>query len=383
MTTITPDVSAEIHAVPLSEEDFAVSIDELPIIIAEGSVEELTIGDAVFVRHTGATARIDAQASVIPTVGSPEVRFRSSDVNRAIVDSQGRVTTTGTGDVTIFAETPYLRKKVTHAARTEDPTTVDTFQEYIAGSLGLHVNTAMDALVLVGGELPLFTVKNHTSSSYQRNAANWLAAHDFTGVSPWNSNAQNRKGGAAITPRHLVHAWHSGYTPPVGTEIRFVASDGTVITRTIAARAQVGNTDIGVTQLNEDLPESIAVYKILPANWRDYMVTVFPARTAIISLDQEQKSLCRDMTGASGTSIGHQNATGARAALTETLIAGDSGQPNFMLIEGELVLLGCHHGPGVFPHLASHIGEINAVLSELGGGGSLSIADISAFTDFS
>lgn len=383
MLTITPNTARSIRSVPLSEENFSVELQETSVLTVEGNETTVTLTDATFKRSTEAIARIDGQVFSTPLEGSPQISYRSADLTKATVNSDGRITTTGSGLVDIFAETPWLRRKVTHEARTIQPATVDIFQEYLADTLGLHIREAVAALAASGGHLPLFSTKNHDTVSYSRNPNNWFADYDFTGVSPWNSNGINLKGGTPVTPRHLIHAWHYEYTPPVGTTLRFVTEAGSVIVREVTARARVGATDIGITRLDADLPASIAVYPVLPANWRDYLVTVFPARIPIISLDQEQNALCRDMTGANSHSIGHQNATGDRSPFTETLIIGDSGQPNFMPINDELVFLGCHHTPSAFPHLASHIAEVNSVISDLGGGGQLTTADLNGFTDFS
>jgi hypothetical protein len=360
--------------------DFSLVLQEQPVTLAAPSQSEVTANDVRLLRSSSATVRFDASLGVAPFLSAPEIRFSSGNTNRATVGENGAVTTTGTGPVDIFARTKWLSKKVTHIARTEGPVVHDEFLYFVAGSLGAHVNGAVDAAISEGGTLPLFSMKNHAASSYTRNSSCWMSEYNFTGVSPWNSTGANTRGGTLVSPRHAI--WADHYNIANGATLRFVAGNGSVTSRTVANSVRVGASDIRVGVLDSDVPEAIAFYKVLPANWRDFLFTLSPARTGIIALDQEQKVLCRDLAGGSATSLFHQSATGARAAFTETLISGDSGQPNFMAINNELILLGCHHGAGAFPHIAGHFSEVNSAMTILGGGYQLTEVDLSEFPNY-
>ena len=82
----------------------------------------------------------------------------------------------------------------------------------------------------------------------------------------------------------VAHANH--YTIPNGSTIRFVAKDGAVYTRTVVNSVQVGESDIQIGVLDSDLPASIKWYKLLPQNWRDYMVK---SETGIPALTRKRK----------------------------------------------------------------------------------------------
>ena len=91
----------------------------------------------------------------------------------------------------------------------------------------------------------------------------------ITGISPlvyWPSRPARKRyfQGVAITRRHVLIARHLEH-PEVGTEIYFVAKDGTIEKRTIiGARDNPTAGDWNISVLDEDLPSNIEVLKVLP-----------------------------------------------------------------------------------------------------------------------
>lgn len=380
MISINADGNAKQLRCPSpSESDFNIELDEIEVVLSAGSLETYISDDALYERNTSATIRYDARVSYVPVTGVVTTPlFRSSDQSVALVSASGDVTIKGTGAVDLFCRAFQTTKKVTHNARTQNPATVDSFTSYVDGSLGAHTTTSTDAL-LSGEDVNLFSSTN----PFTRNSQCWAASLDWTGVSPTNSLDPLRRGGALISPRHLV--WANHFNIPNETSLTFVDNINQTVIRTVSNSLQVSNSDIRVGVLNEDVSESISFYSVLPAGWRDYLVTVLSTSLPLITITQDKKVICREMFNILSNSqlLAHGIAQKTnRSAYTAPLVVGDSGQPLFILINGELILLGCHYTATGIPQLAKYIDEINAAMTTLGGGYQLTTADLSAFTNF-
>lgn len=239
--------------------------------------------------------------------------------------------------------------------------------------------------------IPLFTSQNHTSPAYVRNTGNWAADYvqKLTCISPWNSDGVNMKAGTLISPRHVAFATH--FFPSAGNTIRFVAADNTVITRTISATQSLTTIsslypDITIGRLDSDVPAGIAFAKVLPNGWESLLPNISTSRPPAIGTDQEEKLLVFSPTTITA------NQPGAVAYYTtptdhlqehfsEGLVSGDSGNPCFFLINGDLVLLTLWSGGGggSGASVSAFKTEINAAMTTLGGGYQLTEVDLSGF----
>lgn len=139
---------------------------------------------------------------------------------------------------------------------------------FVTDTVGAASWDIMEPLLSEGGDLNLFT--DGTYASYNDNC--WASGFDLTGVAVWNSRTNGpRYAGVAITPRHLLYAWH--YKPAVGDTVRFRKADGTLVQRTIIGQNTGGNlnalhenalvSDKCVVTLNEDLPAGIKIYPLV------------------------------------------------------------------------------------------------------------------------
>lgn len=384
MIEIVPDSEAQrLRCPPPSESDFDIELEEIEVTLSSASTSDFEINDALFRRNTGASVRYDATVAYIPKVGDVAApKFTSANPAIATVSNNGNVTTVGSGNVDIACRAFQTTKKVTHNARTETPTTTETFVNYLEGTLGEHSAGEGNLVISGGGELNLFSVKNPQTSTYTRNAGCWASSLNWTGVSPHNFSGGFQRGGTLVSPRHLI--WANHFNIPNGTTITFVNAHNQAFTRTITSSTDIQNSDIRVGVLNSDIDASIAFYSVLPADWRDYLPTVFFTLLPLVTTDQEQKALCRELTNV--TSIGliaHRRAPSPpRQALSENIVVGDSGQPMFMLINGEMVFMGTHYTNFGIAPIMTRITEINAAMATLGGGYQLTQADLSEFTNF-
>ncbi len=164
----------------------------------------------------------------------------------------------------------------------------------------------------------------------------------------------------------------------VGDTFRFLTNGNLVVTRTISSLATVSG-DLQIGKLDSDLPSTITPAKVLPADFTAFLQ--FSTTLPLVCVDQESKILVRDWTAYTAPDATHTNSVAAvRLPLTETIISGDSGAPLFVLVGGELVLLGTHFQPNVFPAISSIVVAANAAMTSLGGGNELSQINLSGYT---
>jgi hypothetical protein len=358
-----------------SRSDFGVALfdyQEIRQHISGGGTVVITDDDVEFTRHTGATyysggvVKVISNEAVFTLVNqNPEVATIETDgtINRI---SEGFCRLSLVGPVTI-SMTLDLTNKLDGGDVDTDPTTA-------IGSLAKHLQDQVDSRIdnsmsmAVNGKV--FTSQNHASATYVRNSDLWCADVDLTCISPWNSDYANRKAGTLVTPRHIVNSAHYEY--PVGTSLRFVAADGMVHTRSVVGKKRHPDykpyyPDLTVYTLDSDLPVSITPCKVLPANWGNYLSQNAQNRPPGFGLDQEEKALIIDF-------ISHRNSTTTaffstptdadRLIFHESKISGDSGNPAFFIVNGDLVLVTVwtSGGSGAGTIVSGHIAALNQMI---------------------
>jgi hypothetical protein len=375
MITIAPNPSRSI-APPNHTLDVSASI--VPVVTAPGSTTTSTVRDANFINSTTATVRNDRQIEAVSTPPKP-VAF---SINSGAIDvnQNGYVTGSGNGSVDVRSGT--ITKRLSVNINTLGGQTISTFDGYVSGSLAGQLNQDFD--LRLPSEVQVYSVKNNATSTYVRNANCWPGL-DKTCWPVWNSSSANRFNGALISPRHICYAKHANV--PNGAAIRFVTNDNEVVERTVGARIDIGTFDLRIAVLNADVPSSIGFAKVLPT---DFLNRFTPADIPLLAGDQETKLVIREWTSYTETNSGqskvnvHRASTKPnRSALSEAIVSGDSGSPVFVIIDNELVLLGCHFTAIGCPNIGMYATEVNAAMTTLGGGYQLTPIDLSAFTDWS
>jgi hypothetical protein len=159
----------------------------------------------------------------------------------------------------------------------------------------------------------VFTLYNYHGSSMWRK--NWTSHFDLTGIS-WNDS----RTATAISRNHVVMAAH--YTRPTSVPLIFHSRDGSRHIRTITRIQPVaGAGDVTVALLNEPLPAGVKHYKL--AGLED----ATPMKLVLGYDPQIPKTYWRN------------------------LVPGDSGNPAFVMRNGEPLLLTTFSsgGPGTGP----------------------------------
>ena len=418
MTTQLGDVtvsSGKIHKVWFDVEQFRNDT-----IITADSTISTTDQDKQVIRTTTTTAgeQVTLSPQVLYNTSGDLVSFTySSDNSTKIdVDINGNIVyqvvpeVTATANITITASLngTQVNRVVSITLSVSGGLTVDTITGGVAGSAREELSDTIDTALSganVNTQQSLYTTQNHTSGVYTRNSNFFLQsthAEALTCASPWNSVGVNKRAGTAITPRHALLAAH--YPIQVGTTLRFVTSDNTVVTRTVAQASGITTdgtgTDAWMVLLDSDLPNSITPCKVFPSNFATYLPasatsgSVSAFRIPLLALDFEEKGIVLDTLNIQESSATNPKATfnipedSNRLSFYESTISGDSGNPVFAVAGSELWLLSTFHTPTSGPAYNALVPELNAMINTLdtaqgvSTGYTVTEGDLSSFTTY-
>lgn len=232
---------------------------------------------------------------------------------------------------------------------------------------------------------------NGSNLSFVANGQFWARNVDLSCASMWNDAEHDMWGGAcqkwhkagtAISRRHIICAYHYGM--PIGTCIYFQGGTSGLVCRQIAGNRSIGN-DILISVLDEELPEDIIPAKLLPSDYYEYIRT--GKGLPVATLNQEEKLVVADLSGLSSYES-RTHLTSAtmpsdflRQSYYESVISGDSGNPRFLAVGEEVVLLQTMWmgGAGAGCFVSHFMREIQQAMDVLAPGYSLTILDTSGF----
>ena len=245
------------------------------------------------------------------------------------------------------------------------------FVEYTEGSISRYLYDQVSPLFDATPDVDYYSVYNHASSTYTRNAACWAASIDLSCVAVANNNGggwTRQRGGTLISPRHILIARH--FPLGIGAQLRFSNAAGTVETRTITGTSIGASAgDMLVCTLNASV--TVASPCLIPGLWitqgREVVETVTNWYSGGVAIHTDQngkiyaatlgkttsKTYCYSSTSTvGGVSFTNSELGGVMVhseeggtippefeSLIHTPISGDSGQPAFIIIDGDLVLL--------------------------------------------
>lgn len=232
--------------------------------------------------------------------------------------------------------------------------------------------------------------------SFTRNPSCWLnGVSNISCFSPAQLSGANwfQRGGTLISPRHILLAKHFSINIiSGGTPVLFVDDNNNVVTRKIIA-IQSDLTDISIGLLDSDIPSTIKFAKVLPKNYFTYITLLdnfifqpdSPQLLYSLGLDQQEKAIVKRVSGVSNY-VGTENipnifmynllSSDPFYSFTETVIVGDSGNPVFLIIDNELVVLTTWWSDISGPFISTRYDKVNEIMNNLGGGYSLTPIDL-------
>lgn len=204
----------------------------------------------------------------------------------------------------------------------------------------------------------------------------WLKGVDFSCASPWSDECGTVRAGTLISKRHIIFAKH--FPLWKGCRVLFVDQAGEVCPCRIEATKPLEKCDIMIGLLDYEVTPNIHPAKILPD---DYARHIGDGKLLpIVTFNQSEKAYLSVCRGITTNSVMNGVLTNANwKALGGKIIVGDSGNPAFLLIGNEPILLYCLHtgGFGHGPAIHRYRREIQKAMDELCPGYSLECFDFS------
>ena len=192
----------------------------------------------------------------------------------------------------------------------------------------------------------------------------WLKDVDFSCASPWNDECGTVRAGTLISRRHIIFAKH--FPLWKGVRIVFVGQDGEMCPLNIEAVKEIGGSDIMIGLLNYEVTPNIRPAKILPENFTRYIGD--GKGLPIVTFNQKEQMLLSEVRSIKTNFVFNAASTNAtRKAFGGKMVVGDSGNPAFLLIGNEAILLYCLHtgGVGHGPFVFHYRKEIQKAMDEL------------------
>ena len=209
----------------------------------------------------------------------------------------------------------------------------------------------------------------------------WLKDVDFSCVSPWNDSCGALRAGTLISKRHIVCAAH--FALRKGVRILFTDNDVGVCPCHIAATKVIDGTDIQVAALDADVTPNIRPARILPDDYATYIGN--GKGLPVVTFNQHEEAFLTELTAISTNATSRFQGSRApadksRTAFRKPIVVGDSGNPAFLLVGKEPILLYClkYGGSGSGPALHRYRREIQAAMDELCPGHKLESFDFKA-----
>lgn len=246
------------------------------------------------------------------------------------------------------------------------------------------IKSTLTKMMTPGADRRLFSGFTQSTFSWVRNPASWVRVFNWTGVSAGINGLGGVGGGTLITRRHVLFAHHVPY-PDRPFDIFFVNSDSRTFTYKVTNIQQVGDSDISIGTLDRDADASLFVYKILPDNWAQFIANktesfnrmgvsftnqmfVLPA----LYTNYDKRVATGDVVNVRmGTATVNIPAFENARAFGEALRVGDSGNPIFVPVGNELVLLGgwwqnasAPGEVGSFPWLLSYREAVEKIIGQ-------------------
>lgn len=376
------------------------------------------VQDKIFVNYANGTIVNDYKMQII-TIGEYQAQpvWTSSNTSVATVDSNGYVTHVNNGTCNISVSLGGQLLTQTLSFFTQFPTSPTMFFDFDANSLRKNIWTNINTRTAgktKNNAINIFSTQDHNNNIYIRNVNSWAYGLDLSCFSPWNFDTGYMTAGTLISPRHVLFCKHFNFYPQVPrtdgqpVTIRFINQNNQTITRTLTNIIRVNDSeypnydvDFAVGLLDSDVTTQngqstgISFAKILPSDWYKYLPNMgysggsdYTNTVPSFYTDQEEKNLIGYITRIATSSNGNTDVNLGEPILSqhkeffENLVRFDSGNPIFLTINNELVILSVATSSVGGSFITAHMSQVNEVMSALGGGYQLTPIDLSNFSTY-
>ena len=192
----------------------------------------------------------------------------------------------------------------------------------------------------------------------------WLKGVDFSCASPWSDESGSVRAGTLISKRHIIFAKH--FSLWKGCRVLFVDQQGEVCPCRVEATKALDKCDIMIGLLDYEVTPNIHPAKVLP---EDYEKWIGDGKgLSIVTFNQREQAFLSECRGITSNGVSNAAATNAQwKALGGKIVVGDSGNPAFLLVGNEPILLYCLYSGGIGhgPAIHGHRREIQKAMDEL------------------
>jgi hypothetical protein len=332
------------------------------------------------------------------------------------------------------------------AATTQTIDQLDIFQSFANGSLIKHIYDSTAALADDSTQPLLhyayYAGQPYVTNNFLRSNGCWLKDFDLSGVSIKTGSGSTRMC-SMISPSFAAGIVHGGFHPQIGESVSFCNQSGEIVSRTVENVYPIpyrfSVLDQEFTQIRDNIlikftqpvSEGIKKYKLFPANINNYLPinqSIYDYNNSI--LVDSQMTYCptiaishyrwdnnypqpsgaarnnryvylhyvyngRLVYSSTGSTIDIDQPSGFAKhypdlnfpnynGIESWIRGGDSGGPNFCIINNDLIFLGPHSSATSFDFWATFAPQIQDIMNEMGSNGeTLQYANLSGFTDFS
>ena len=326
------------------------------------------------------------------------ITYSSSSPSVATVSSAGYVSWVSDGEAVITASVSDFSRSLSLAFSSGLPINTTNIVAGVSPYWRHAVTNPIDtALTADAGAMDneLFDVRDWSTHTYTRNASCWAYAATggtapWTGVPVWATwKTSTALGqfirGTLISPNVIAFAWHNA--PPIGSQFKYLGTDNIIYTRTMTARIRLGTTDAGVGLLDSALPAEVQPVKLMDPNFITRLFAPTPNGYQLpgIVLNRNLQVSVMDVHSYGvvyGAPLGfnwYRSQVPLRTPYFQTLVVGDSGQPGFLVTNGQLVLLNSWHTPSSGSSLAFTATLTDAVAAL--GGTQPTMIDLSSYPE--
>lgn len=212
--------------------------------------------------------------------------------------------------------------------------------------------------------------KTYSADDDSEMNSTWTRKFDASGIS-FNKNTTC----TLITPQHVVMASH--YQRAISSEVIFHDRNGKRLSRVLVAAKKVSG-DCALGLLNEPVP---AGYKVYPLLVPDLILAEKLKGEFVLVTDQNKRLFVHEVRGVSKQANAYSTIfftfdASKQIGYGKILVAGDSGNPSFIMVNGEPVLIETHStggaGAGPFYGDADLQTKLRAAIRQIGGKGMFS-----------
>lgn len=196
----------------------------------------------------------------------------------------------------------------------------------------------------------------------------WASKFLLNSQSPTNSTGGTCRSGTAISRRHIVFANHFSITN--NSMIYFYGGESAVITNKLLASMRVFQTDIRIGILESELDTNVVnIAGVMPPRYDYYLGNC--SYLPCIAMNQTDDCLLMEVSAFSGGTTVTKPKIGERQSFWKKIRSGDSGDPVFLLLGMQPVILFEMQSPaysyeGVSgPFISNYLEEIQRVMDVL------------------